>query len=146
MNVDILKMTTSDLDEIKNLLLYNFDDFWNENILKEDLLNPNSYYLVAKKENSILGFGGIIQVLDEATLNNIVVRKDYRNHGIAGLILKKLIIEATKNNASFITLEVNENNNIAIHLYEKYEFEKVGIRSKYYNHTDNAILMTKKLK
>ena len=91
MNVDILKMTLQDFEEIKNLLADDFDNFWNEKILKEELSSPNSYYLVAKNKNTILGFGGISLVLDEATLNNIVVKKDYRELGIASLILKNLV-------------------------------------------------------
>ena len=39
-------------------------------------------------------------------------------------------------------LEVNENNIPAIKLYEKFNFQKVGLRKKYYNNIDNAILMT----
>ena len=42
-----------------------------------------------------------------------------------------------------ISLEVKEKNVPAIKLYEKYGFEKVGIRKKYYNGIDNAIIMTK---
>ena len=42
-------------------------------------------------------------------------------------------------------LEVNLNNNYAIILYEKYNFEKVGIRKAYYNNIDDALIMTKKL-
>ena len=42
-----------------------------------------------------------------------------------------------------ISLEVNENNNAAIELYKKFNFEIVGCRKKYYNGKDNAIIMTK---
>ena len=143
MNVEILKMSSQDFEEIKDLLTDDFDTFWNENILKEELLNTNSYYLVAKSENMILGFGGILQILDEATLTNIVVRKDYRENGIASSILENLIDYTKNNDASFITLEVNINNLPAIHLYKKYGFEQVGVRKKYYNNKDNALLMTK---
>ena len=48
-------------------------------------------------------------------------------------------------NSESISLEVNENNSIAIHLYESYGFRKVGLRKKYYNGKDNAIIMTKVL-
>lgn len=41
-----------------------------------------------------------------------------------------------------ITLEVNENNLPAIHLYEKFNFKRLGLRKKYYNNTDNAVIMT----
>ena len=42
-----------------------------------------------------------------------------------------------------ISLEVNENNISARNLYEKYKFEIVGMRKKYYNGKDNAIIMTR---
>ena len=45
-----------------------------------------------------------------------------------------------------ISLEVNEENKVAIHLYENNGFEKIGIRKKYYNGKNNAIIMTKVLK
>ena len=146
MNVDILKMTCDDFKEIQGFLSSDFDDFWDKNILRDELLNSNSYYLVAKNENMILGFGGISQVLDEVTLNNIVVKRNFRGLGIASILLDNLIKIAINNNSSFITLEVNINNKIAIHLYNKYGFKKVGLRKKYYNHKDDAILMTKILK
>ena len=47
-------------------------------------------------------------------------------------------------NKKDISLEVNELNNSAISLYKKAGFEEVGIRKKYYNGKDNAIIMTKK--
>ena len=40
---------------------------------------------------------------------------------------------------------VNINNIPAIKLYEKYNFIKVGIRKKYYNNEDDALIMNKKL-
>ena len=40
----------------------------------------------------------------------------------------------------------NENNTSAIALYKKYDFKQVGLRKKYYNNTDNAILMSLYLK
>ena len=45
-------------------------------------------------------------------------------------------------NMKTITLEVNENNIPAINLYKKFNFEQVGLRKKYYNNADAAILMT----
>lgn len=47
-----------------------------------------------------------------------------RNLKIGSSLLEALINEAYKN-AKSITLEVNEKNMPAIHLYEKYKFETV---------------------
>jgi ribosomal protein S18 acetylase RimI-like enzyme len=52
---------------------------------------------------------------------------------------------AKQENRDNISLEVNENNVEAGMLYEKAGFEIVGIRKKYYNGIDNAIIMTLKL-
>jgi len=44
-----------------------------------------------------------------------------------------------------ITLEVNSNNIPAQKLYEKFGFNVVGIRKKYYNNIDDAIIYTRNL-
>lgn len=49
----------------------------------------------------------------------------------------------TKEKCSLITLEVNENNLPAIHLYEKYNFINLGIRPRYYDNKYAAYIMTK---
>lgn len=67
------------LEDLSNITLADFDNFWNENMLKEELLNPSSYYIVAKCENDILGFAGINLVLDEAHIANIVTKISNRN-------------------------------------------------------------------
>lgn len=73
---------------------------------------------------------------------NIVVKKDNRNLGIGSKLLEEIIKISKSLKAKSITLEVNENNLPAIKLYKKYGFNQVGLRKKYYNNKDNAILMT----
>ena len=129
-------------EDIEKIEIKEFDDFWNINILKQDILNDSSYYIVAKEKEDIFGFAGINFILDEAHIANIAVRKDKRNMKIGSELLEKLI-EKAKENAKSLTLEVNEKNEIAIHLYKKYDFTLVGKRKKYYNNKDDAYIMTK---
>ena len=68
-------MTLADLNSIKNNLISEFDDFWNYNILKEELDNNNSNYIMAKLNNEIIGFAGIKIILNEADIMNIVTKK-----------------------------------------------------------------------
>ena len=140
--LSISKMRIEDLNEIKDKLSEEFDDFWNENILKQELSNENSNYVVARENNEIVGFGGIWTSPDDVHITDIVTRKMYRSKGIGSRILEELInLAKTKNKAS-LTLEVNEKNTIAQKLYEKYGFKMLGRRKKYYNNTDDAIIMT----
>ena len=73
---------------------------------------------------------------------NIVVKKSKRNEGIGSKLLNKILEIAAAKNAKTITLEVNEKNLPAIKLYQKFGFEKVGLRKKYYYNTENAIIMS----
>ena len=119
-----IKITEMQFDDLINLDISCFDDFWNINILENDFKQETSYYIIAKNENNILGFAGLNFILDEAHIANIAVKKDMRNLKIGSQLLEALIDKA-KSNSSLITLEVNSKNSIAIHLYKKYNFEIV---------------------
>ena len=134
-------MNLQHLEIIKDCLLTDFDNFWSYNILKQELENGKSKYFVAKQENEIVGFAGILLIIDQVNIMNIVVKKDKRNFGIGSSLLEEIIRYSKIHNATSITLEVNEKNIPAIKLYKKYGFKQVGLRRKYYNNEDNAILM-----
>lgn len=110
--------------------------------LKRKFIGETTTYIIAKYGHEIVGFAGIKQILDEADVMNIVTKKTYRKMGIGALLLHNLINIAKEKNMKTITLEVNENNIPAINLYKKFNFEQVGLRKKYYNNADAAILMT----
>lgn len=140
----ISKMNLSDLEEIKDILQTDFDDFWNFEIFKEELANNNSTYLVLRYDNQIVCFGGIKIILDESNVMDIVTKKDKRLQGFAKLLLNELINISKEKKCTSITLEVRENNIPAISLYKSFDFKEVGRRKKYYKNGDTAILMTLK--
>ena len=144
MDFTFKKMDIQDLEEIKDVLLSDFDDFWSYEVLREELLSDSSLYIVAKKQNEIIGFAGIKIIIDEADIMNIVVKKSYRNNGIGSLLLENLILISNKKNLNFINLEVDCKNTIAINLYKKFGFEEISLRKNYYKDND-AIIMKKKL-
>jgi len=143
-NFLIERFTSEDLALIKDILETSFDNFWNYNILNKELQNETSIYLCCKINSEIIGFAGITIILDSAELNNIVIKKDKRGNNYSILLLKELINIAKSSGCKNFNLEVASNNKIAIHLYEKFGFKQVGIRSKYYNGID-AFLYTLKL-
>lgn len=143
MNLNFSNMNISDLDEIKDILVYDFDDFWTYSILKDELNSSSSHYIVAKLNNEIVGFGGIKVVLDSADIMNIVVKKNFRNLGIGTSILNEIIALCLSLNLSSITLEVRKDNEYAISLYKNFGFETLGVRKKYYNGIDGFIMEKK---
>ncbi len=139
------KMTLSDLDSISNILETEFDDFWNYNILKNELENENSIYITYKYQNEIIGFAGITIIIDTAELNNIVIKKAYRGKGFSKQLLQYLINISKSKNCTKFNLEVSESNKIAINLYKSFGFNQVGYRKNYYHGKEKALLFTKEL-
>lgn len=140
--MQITKMTLSDLDLIGNNLETEYDHFWNYNILKSALQNPNNILLVVKENENIVGFTCINIILDEATIENIVTKKNMRNKHIASNLMEEIIKICKEKHLSSLTLEVNKSNLPAIKLYQKFNFKNVGLRKKYYNNIDDAIIMS----
>lgn len=144
--IQIMPMTSQDIEAITPNFQTEFDEFWNINNLKNDFENPNSTYYIAKLDGEIVGFAGFLKICDEANLMNIVTKVNKRHLGIGKKLLENIIKEAKNQNLKTITLEVNEKNTYAINLYEKkFNFKRIGLRKKYYNNTDDAILMSMSL-
>lgn len=140
--LDFLEMNYSDLESIKDILIDEFDDFWSYTTLKDEFSSSTSKYFVIKKNNIVLGFCGIKIITNFAEIMNIVIKKDSRGLGLSNFLLENTISKCKELNLKSINLDVNVENTIAINLYKKYNFVKVGIRKKYYNNVSDAILMT----
>ena len=139
--IQITEMSLFDLENIKNILISDFDDFWNYNILKEELESSNSKYIIAKtNDGEIISFAGIKIILDKADIMNIVTKKSWRNQGVGNVLLNSLVSLCKKLNLSSLSLEVSEDNLPAIHLYEKFGFKRVGLRNNYYQNKDGIIM------
>ena len=145
MNYRIEKMSLDDCTRLSQNLLNDFDDFWTPSSLMTELKNENNYFIVAKEDDIIVGFAGMLVNIDYTEILNIVVHNDFRRKGIAQLLLDSIIEYTKQLQKNSITLEVNEQNTAAIKLYVKNDFKEVGRRKKYYNNTNDAILMTKEL-
>ena len=146
MDIEIRKMELSDLEQIAENLESDFDDFWSSSLFKQELVNKNSYYIVALLDGKIVGFAGYMLILDEADITNIVVRKDLRQKGIGTKMLNNLKNKIEPmDKIELITLEVNENNAPAIKLYKNFGFIQEGTRKNYYKNHQNALILSKKL-
>lgn len=145
MKIEIKKMTNEHLNQIKNILEEQFDEFWNANVLASELENPLSDYIVALEDGEVVGYAGLWQPIDEGHITNIVTKKDKRGNHIGTKMLEEIINIAKNKKLKCVTLEVNEHNQTAIKLYQKYNFVEVGKRTKYYNNQDDAIIMTLKI-
>ncbi len=144
MTYDIIPMTSEHLDQVAQIEQLCFSDPWSRRMLSEHLENECAATLVALgSDGTILGYAGLLVVLDEGYITNVAVRPEYRRQGIAGELLGIFRRFAEGNHLAFLTLEVRESNAAARALYAKYDYKEVGVRKNYYDRPkENAILMT----
>lgn len=95
-----------------------------------------------ERQELVVGFVGIWLLVDEAHVVTIAVRDSHRRQGVGELMLIAAIETALRERQSVVTLECRVSNAAALRLYEKYGFEQVGLRRRYYsdNQEDGYIL------
>jgi ribosomal-protein-alanine N-acetyltransferase len=99
------------------------------------------HYLVARSGRSVLGYGGLMFVADEAHVTNIAVHPDHRRGGIATRLLSDLADVAITRGCQAWTLEVRASSRGAQELYRAFGFAPAGIRARYYEGREDAIVM-----
>ncbi len=142
----IIDMTKEHLPDILEVERESFSHPWTENMFLEELNGKFSVYRVAIEENKAVGYMGMWILADEGHITNVAVGKACRGKGIGSKLVSDFIRTAEEKDLAFLTLEVRVSNENAIALYEKHGFLEVGRRKKYYENTEDAILMTKFLK
>ena len=106
--------------------------------------NPFTRYYYATYHNQILAVMNYTLLYDRMELIDIYVLPEFRHRRVGAQLLEQLIKDANRDKVKNITLEVREDNVIAIHLYENYGFKRVAKRKGYYDGVD-AILMEKEM-
>jgi [ribosomal protein S18]-alanine N-acetyltransferase len=97
---------------------------------------PESRLLIARKNETVVGFAISRWVLDEEELMMIGVDRQFQRLGVASQLLDKVIQCARNSSRKQIFLEVRVNNQ-AISFYEASGFHSIGRRKEYYR-SDNG--------
>lgn len=63
---------------------------------------------------------------------SVSVTKEYWNRGIGGRLLNKILDFAKENSFEIMDLQVRSDNLRAIHLYEKFGFQKIGMHPAFF--------------
>ena len=143
MQITIRVATVSDIASLVKIEQACFSVPWSENSFRESLQNPHSRFYLAWADGAPVGYMGVQIFSGEGYVTNIAVLEARRRQGVASALLEA----ALQNEMDFLTLEVRESNEAAIALYEKFGFEAVGKRPRFYREpTEDALLMTKYLK
>lgn len=134
------------MEQLEELERQCFSLPWTREQLESQLPDDRHSFLIALENGRVLGYAGMMHVLDEGYISNVAVAPDVRRTGIGDALVSGMMREAKSLSLSFVTLEVRAGNQAAIALYAKHGFEPVGRRKNYYDlPKEDAILMTKLL-
>ena len=147
MEYTICDAAAAHIPQIEHLERQCFSLPWTAEQLKDQLKDNQHEFIAAfAPDGTVLGYVGMMYVLDEGYISNVAVSPEYRRQGIADALIDRLCIICRGLELSFVTLEVRAGNMPAIALYEKHGFHRVGLRKNYYERPkEDALLMTKYL-
>lgn len=142
----VREMTVNDLPQVMVIENENFSKPWTDKGFLTFLLRHDTLFLVAEEEGTIIGFAGVMMVLDEAELTNVAVMKSHQKQGVGRLLIESLMRLLAELEVERLHLEVRVSNDKAISLYRQIGFEDVGMRHKYYEEpSEDAILMRREI-
>jgi [ribosomal protein S18]-alanine N-acetyltransferase len=142
----IRPMTEEDLDRVLTIESASFPLPWTRNHFLDELKSPHSFPLVAYDEtDGVIGYACAVLVVDEAELLDVAVDPRFRQRGIGRRLVDEVVRTAREAGAAFVALEVRRSNDSAIRLYRDMGFRETGIRKKYYENGEDALLMEYRL-
>lgn len=98
-------------------------------------------YVVAMVDGEVVGYGGMMFAPDEAHITNVAVDPVVRRRGVATRLLLHLIRDAVSRGFAALTLEVRVSNDAAREMYRRFGFAPAGIRQRYYENREDAVVM-----
>ena len=166
-------MTADDIEQVMDIERESFPSMWPQTAYRRELQNKLARYIVLSEvppstgqngagmwgtlrklvvsehpeHERLLGFIGAWLMGGEAHVVTVAVRESHRRNGIGERLLIACIELAVDADQDSMTLEVRKSNDAAQRLYEKYGFDRIGLRVRYYtdNNEDAVVMSTPEL-
>ena len=139
----IRRATADDVDRIAEMEKVCFpEEPWSRDMVAAEFsgLNPTRYF-AAEEDGLIVAYAGVWVIPPEGYITNVAVLPACRRRGVASQVLRTMIDECLAEGVTDITLEVRVSNDPAIALYRSFGFEEAGVRRRYYQDGEDALIM-----
>lgn len=128
-----------------------FPDPWTAETFWSELAGvpQTRHYLVAvaslhtsEQEVALVGYAGLLATPHRADVQTVAVSPNRQGQRIGARLLDALLTDAAARGAGEVLLEVRSDNGAAQRLYERFGFERVGVRRGYYQpgHIDALVM------
>jgi [ribosomal protein S18]-alanine N-acetyltransferase len=131
-----------DVPELMALEVAQFPEPWTRTMLLDEITNEETRrYTVAIEDEKIIGYLGIMYVMDELHVNTLGTLPGHEGRGVATALMKEAWAVAKAQGVRRATLEVAVSNTRAQELYRRFGFSPVGVRKNYYERTHEDALI-----
>ena len=134
------------------------DGAWSEWMLREELTGPARHYLAVTTPTStretggsaaetgglLVGYGGTWTDGRDAQIMTIGIASSHQGRGLGRVLLEALLAHEREQGSHQVFLEVRVDNEVAIGMYERAGFERLGRRRGYYQ-PENVDALTMRL-
>jgi ribosomal-protein-alanine N-acetyltransferase len=134
-------MSLDDLGDVLEIEMASFLSPWTKRLFEDTLASPISKGFVMKKGAETIGYIMLYSVAAEAHILNIAIHPNHRGCGHASALIQYALDHYKENGIRQFFLEVREGNIVAIKLYHRFGFEKIGKRRRYYSETNEDALV-----
>jgi ribosomal-protein-alanine N-acetyltransferase len=137
-------MRRKHLPDVMKIERVSYPKPWTVNVFQSELEQVRQgerHYIVARVGPRVIGYAGLMFVVGDAHVTNIAVAADRQRSGVATRLLAELAWKAVNHGCEAMTLEVRVSNVGAQALYRSFGFVPAGVRQRYYENTEDAIVM-----
>lgn len=99
------------------------------------------FIMEAQDTKEIVGQMSLWIDIDKAQINNFYILKKYQRMNLGKMFVEYIMSYLKANQIEEVTLEVRKSNEVAIKLYERFDFKVVSVRKNYYSNGEDAYLM-----
>ncbi len=141
-DIALRPMTEEDMEAVLAIECVSFPRPWTKINFLDELTSEYSFPLIAVDDGgAVIGYVIPMLIIDEGHILNVAVDRNFRGKGVGCLLMERVLGEFRERGARFVSLEVRVSNVTAISLYRRMGFIETGIRKRYYENSEDAILM-----
>jgi len=151
-NLLLRYMTVADLVQVMEIDRLSFEIPWSEKSYRYEINESTQSFMVVLEwhreraatrwqrllnirpyiEHRVVGYGGMWYIAGEAHISTIAVHPKGRGRGLGEILLAGMVRRGILLEADEVALEVRVSNRRAQRLYEKYAFQTVDVKQRYY--------------
>ena len=130
-----------DVSDILQIEIAQFPEPWSRAMMLDEIADVETRRYRVAVEKSIIGYMGVMFVLDELHINTIGTLPGHEGRGVATSLMDDAWADAKERGITRATLEVAVSNERARSLYAHYGFRPVGVRKNYYERVGEDALI-----